>query len=155
VSRLTKIDVVVGTMLGVVLLIGGLLATGVYALFHGYFDHGLFEVKQADWSPSLPRRVALVAERSDNEALSGDQYFVLIRDHIPSATELKFAYYSHDVIFRTDGDCLNVRWSDPNDLTITCHDGTYGLVDAAHVVVQKHKARDVRIKYVNIADVGK
>jgi hypothetical protein len=39
----------------------------VYRLFHGYFDHGLFEVKQAQWSPS--KRVAIVAERSDHDAL--------------------------------------------------------------------------------------
>lgn len=50
----------------VVFLLGLLLATGVYAMFHGYFDHGLFEVKQVIWSPSDPQRVAVVAERSDH-----------------------------------------------------------------------------------------
>jgi len=55
---------------GVVLSVGLLMAMGVYALFHGYFDHGLFEVKQVEWSPSAPRRVAVVAERSDHEAMS-------------------------------------------------------------------------------------
>jgi hypothetical protein len=81
-SRLTKIDVVVGTMLGVVLLMGALLATGWYALFHGYFDPGLFEIKQVEWSSSTPRRVAVVAKRSDHQAMSSDIYFVIIADHV-------------------------------------------------------------------------
>ena len=39
-----------------------------FALFRGYFDHGLFEVKQTDWSSS--GKVAIVAERSDHQALA-------------------------------------------------------------------------------------
>jgi len=119
-SRLMKIDVVVAMMLSVLLLGGVLLATGWYALFHGYFDHGLFEIKQTEWSSSRPQRVAVVAERSDYEAMSSNQYFVLILDHIPSATELRHTYHSHDVIFRAADDCLSVRWTDPRSLTITC-----------------------------------
>jgi hypothetical protein len=61
---------------GVVLAVGLLMATGVYA--HGYFDHGLFQIKQAEWSPSPPQRVAVVAERSDHQAMSSDVYFVLV-----------------------------------------------------------------------------
>ena len=37
--------------LGILLLGAVLLAVGLYALFHGYFDHGLFEIKQAEWYP--------------------------------------------------------------------------------------------------------
>ena len=85
--------------LTLVFLVGVLLATAVYMLFHGYFDHGLFEVKQAQWSPSPERRVAVVAERSDHEALGGLEFFVLIKDHVPSPTELRFANHSDDVIF--------------------------------------------------------
>jgi len=51
--------------LGVVFLLGALLSTAGYALFRGYFDHGLFEIKQVEWSPSPSRRVAVVAERSE------------------------------------------------------------------------------------------
>src|SRR5437762_12011525 len=49
--------------LGVVFLLGALLSTAGYALFRGYFDHGLFEIKQVEWSPSPSRRVSVVAER--------------------------------------------------------------------------------------------
>jgi hypothetical protein len=82
-----------------------LVATGLtFALFHGYFDHGQFEVKQTNWSSS--GRVAMIAERSDHEALGGLDYFVLIGDHVFSPTELRFAYYSHDVAFAAADDCV-------------------------------------------------
>jgi|SRR5690349_204648 len=154
-SRLIKIDVVVGTWLGVFLLIGVLLATGWYALFHGYFDHGLFEVKQVEWSSSPTRRVAVVAERSDHEAMSSNYYFILILDHIPSATELRHTYYSHDVIFKAAGDCLSVRWTDQHHLTITCKMGSPDPLYIAGIAVQRHQIGDVTIKYVNIPDMGK
>jgi hypothetical protein len=141
--------------LAVILLIGILLAIGWYALFHGYFDHGLFEIKQVEWSPSFPRRVAVVAERSDHEAMSSDQYFVLIADHVPSATELRFTYYSKDVIFRAAGDCLGVRWTDPHSLTITCAMRYPDPLYMAGIAVQKYRAGDVAIRYVNIADSGR
>ena len=140
--------------LTLVFLVGVLLATAVYMLFHCYFDHGLFEIKQVEWSPSPPRRVAVVAERSDHEAMNSDQYFVLIRDHIPSATELRHTYYSHDVIFRAGGDCLSVHWTDPSTLTITCTMSSPDPLYNGGIAVQKHKAGDVAIKYVNIADIA-
>src|ERR1700756_787416 len=84
--------------LGILIFVLVVLAVGWYALFHGYFDHGLFEIKQVEWSSSTPRRVAVVAERSDHEALGGLEFFVLINDHVPSPTELRFANHSDHVI---------------------------------------------------------
>lgn len=136
--------------LTVVLLIGAALATEVYMLFHGYFDHGLFEIKQVEWSPSSPRRVALVAERSDHEAMSSNYYFVLIADHIPSPKDLRSTYYSHDVIFRAAGNCLNVHWTDPHGLAITCTVGYTDPLYTGGIAVQKRKADDIAITYVNI-----
>jgi len=43
------------------------LGLGIYGLFHGYFDHGQFEIKQYQWSSK--NQVAMLAERSDHEAL--------------------------------------------------------------------------------------
>lgn len=142
-------------VLGIAFLLGVLLTTGIYALFHGYFDSGLFEIKQVEWSSPSPRRVAVVAERSDHQAMSSDQYFVFISDHIPSATELRLTYYSHDVIFRAAGDCLSVRWTDSHSLTITCAMGSPDPLYTAGIAVQKRRFGDVAIKYVNIADIGK
>ena len=52
----------------------------LYALFHGYFDHGEFKIKQFQWSSA--NQVAMLVERSDNEALGGLDYYVLVGDHL-------------------------------------------------------------------------
>src|SRR6266404_1035008 len=125
-----------------------LVAVGfVFAWFHGYFDHGQFEIKETNWSSSA--RVAMVAERSDHEALNGDDYFVLIGDHVFSPTELRFAYYSHDVAFAAADDCLSVRWIDARHLAVMCRDGS---LDSSHINVRKRQVGDVAITYVNIPD---
>ena len=99
----------------VVLSVSLLMAACVYVLFHGYFDHGLFEIKQLEWSPSAPRRVAVVAERFDHQAMNSDTYFVLIADHVFSAAELRRAYHSDGVVFAAASDCLTVSWTDPHE----------------------------------------
>jgi hypothetical protein len=142
-SKLTNIR------LGVTFLVRVLLVTAVYGLFHGYFDHGLFEIKQVEWSPSAPRRVAVVAERSDHEAMSSDIYFVLVGDHVFSASEMRRAYHSDDVLFAAANDCLSVRWTDPHRVTVGCRSGT---IDSAQIEVRKTRADGVAITYVNIAD---
>ena len=136
--------------LSMLLLIAVVPAVGLYALFHGYFDHGLFEIKQAEWSPSARLRVAVLAERSDHEAMSSDQYFVLITDHIPSAKKLRFTYHSNDVIFRAAGDCLTLHWTDPHRLAITCTIGYTDPLYTGGIAVQKRKVNDIAVAYVNI-----
>jgi hypothetical protein len=135
--------------LGVVFLLGALLATAGYALFRGYFDRGLFEIKQAEWSSSAPQRVAVVAERSDHQAMSSNVYFVLIGDHVFSPTELRRAYHSDAVVFAAASDCLTISWSDPHHLVLNCRDDK---IDAAHINARKSIADDVTITYVNIAN---
>jgi hypothetical protein len=142
-NKLIKIGLIVVPLLGV------LLAAAVYMLFHGYFDHGLFEVKQVDWSPSPPQRVAVVAERSDHDAMSSDTYFVLIGDHVFSTKELRRAYHSDNVTFAAAADCLSVKWRDAHHLVVSCREGA---VDSAHIDVRKTKTDDVVITYANIAD---
>jgi hypothetical protein len=142
-SKLTKIR------LSVVILLAVLLTTVVYLLFHGYFDHGLFEIKQVEWSPSAPRRVAVVAERSDHQAMNSDIYFVLVGDHIFSASEMRRAYHSDDVVFAAANDCLSVSWRDSRNLVLNCRNST---IDSAQINVHKTTADEVAITYVNIAD---
>jgi hypothetical protein len=132
--------------LGVVFLLGVLLAICVYALLH---DPGQFEIKEVKWSPLPLRRVALVAKRSDREAMSSDIYFVLIADHVLSAAELRKAYHSPDVVFAASSDCLHISWTDPHHLLASCRNGT---IDPAHIAVRKPTGGDVAITYVNIAD---
>ena len=122
-----------------------------FALFRGYFDHGLFEVKQTDWSSS--GKVAILAERSDHQALSSSVYFVLIGDHVFSPTELRTAYYRDHGIFAAATDCLSVRWTDPHNLTVSCRGES---LDASRIEnVQQHQDGDVKITYVNIPAINR
>lgn len=136
----------------VVILVAGLvcaLVMIVCGLFHGYFDRGQFEVKNAEWSPS--GRVALIAERSDHGALSSDIYFVLVGDHLFSSTELRHAYYGPAVIFAAAAeDCLALRWKDPRNLVITCGNGS---IDRSHINLQRNQVGDVIVSYVNIPTI--
>ena len=126
-----------------------LLATAVlYALFHGYFDQGQFEIKRFEWSSS--NQVAMVVERIDpNEALGGLDYYVLIGNHLYTPTELRHAYYSEAVVFSAlSNDCLRVRWDRPDRLVIKCEGS---IVDANHINSQRQRIGDIAISYENIA----
>jgi len=134
---------------GVVLSVGLLMATGVYALFHGYFDPGQFELKQAQWSSS--KQVAMLAERSDHQALGGLTYFVLIGNHLFSPAELRHAYHSNARIFAAASNCINLRWESSSKLIITCHGST---VDSDFIDVQKQQDGNIAISYENIPIKG-
>ena len=118
----------------------------LYALFHGYFDHGQFEIKQFQWSSA--GQVAMLAERSDNQALGGLEDYVLIGDHLFTPAELRRAYYSDAVVFNALSDCLSLRWDSPNRLAITCSGST---VDRGHINAQKRQIGNIAVSYENIA----
>ena len=118
----------------------------VYALFHGYFDHGHFELKQSQRSP--PNRVAMLAERWDEQSLGGLQDFVVIGDHTYSPAELRHALYSDAVIFSALSDCIKLRWDGPKKLIIRCEGST---IDTRHINRQKHQVGDISVSYENIA----
>jgi hypothetical protein len=119
----------------------------LYGLFHGYFDRGEFEIKRFQWSSA--NQVAMVAERSDQNALGGLDYFVLTGNHLFTPTELRHAYHSNAVVFSalTD-DCLTLRWDGQNRLTIRCNGST---VDKDHINAQRQQMGSVAISYENIA----
>lgn len=68
----------------------------------------------------FPNKFAIVAKRSDNEALNGDDYFVFVADHIYSPQELKLAWHRSPIIFRANRDGLEVHWAGPQQLVIQC-----------------------------------
>jgi hypothetical protein len=117
------------------------LGVAVYALFHGYFDHGQFEIKQAQWSSS--GHVAMLAERSDQQALGGLTFFVLIGNHLFSTAELRLAR-----IFAAASDCINLRWENPNKLVISCQGSS--PIDPGLIDVQKLQSGNIAISYENI-----
>ena len=122
-----------------------LAMASLYALFHGYFDHGQFEIKQFQWSST--NQVAMVAERSDREALGGLEDYVLIGNHLFTPAELRHAYYSNAVIFNASSDCLTLQWNGQNKLTIRCNGST---IDRDHINAQRQQIGDVAISYENI-----
>jgi hypothetical protein len=128
-----------------VLIVLILVATVVFLLFTGHFYGGKFEVVETNWAS--PKLVAMVARRSDQEALSGDQYFVLVGDHPFSARELRYAYYHHGLIFSSDGACVTTSWKDARNLVVSCHDGS---IEAGEIAVEQRKAAEVGVSYVNI-----
>lgn len=137
-TRISKISLVTAGILVI-------FAACLYALFHGYFDHGQFRTQQVVSSPG--KELAVIGERFDQEALSSDQYFVLLSDHIPSAKELRAAYYSDQVIFRAGGSCLNVRWESSQHLIIECPDES---ITSGEIAVEKERFDGVKISYLRI-----
>src|SRR5580698_8974566 len=117
-----------------------------YLLFHGYFDHGKFEIRQVQWSSS--KQVAMLAERSDKEALGGLTFFVLIGDHVFSPDELRHAYHSDAPIFAAMATCLNLQWKSTRVLVVAC-DGSN--LDQEYIDVEKKQSAGVSISYVNIS----
>ena len=123
-----------------------LISLGVYGLFRGHFDHGTFVIKEVQWSPS--KQVAIIAERTDKEALGGLTYFVIIDHHVLSPDELKLAYHSNAVIFDAMATCLNLHWEGPSKLVVACS-GSH--LDQEYINVEKRQSGGVAISYVNIS----
>ncbi|HKF53296.1 MAG TPA: hypothetical protein VKB26_13355 [Candidatus Acidoferrales bacterium] len=122
------------------------LAIAVYALFHGYFDRGHFEIKQFQWSST--KQVAMLAERWDDQALGGLADFVLVGNHVFTPAELRHAYYSDAVVFNAETDCLTLRWDGPNRLIIRCNGAT---LDFRHINAENQQVGNVAVSYENIA----
>jgi hypothetical protein len=127
---------------GVVAVLVAILA---YGLFHGFFDRGQFEVKDFQWSSN--GKVAIVAERSDQAALTSYMYFVLIADHLLSPKELRRAYYNKASVFEAASSCVRVRWEGPNRLIVACKDG---MIGADHIESQVEQSGPVSVAYKNI-----
>jgi hypothetical protein len=141
---MTKTKVIAIT---VFIFVAMLLTTG-YLLWHGYLDPGKFEIKSVQWSSA--KQVAVVAERSDNEALGGLEYFVLVGDHLFTETELRHALHSDKPVFSADRECLTLRWNDPHNLVITCDDKS---ITPGDINRQRHQSGEVTITYVNIPNI--
>lgn len=123
-----------------------LTMASLYGLFHGYFDHGEFEIKQVQRFST--NEVAMLAERSDREALGGLDDYVLIGDHVFTPAELRHAYHSDAVVFSALSDCLTIRWDGPDRLVIRCNGS---IIDKNHINAQKQQIADISIAYENIA----
>ena len=109
----------------------------VYALFHGYFDHGHFEIKS--YARSSVNQVAVVAERWDaDEALGGLDSYVVLGNHLFSPDELRHAYYSDAVVFAAESTCATVHWESEKKLQISCKGSA---IDKGHINAQRQQDR--------------
>jgi hypothetical protein len=148
-SDLSGISAAKGNKLKIILGGFGVLAVVVvllaYGLFHGYFDKGRFEVKESVWSSD--GKIAIVAERSDQAALTSYIYFVLIGEHLLSPPELRQAYYREAPVFEAASSCVSVRWKGPNELIVACKDG---MVDIDHIEFQAKRSGTIAIVYEGI-----
>ena len=134
------------SLIVVFLIVSSLLTVG-FGLFSGRFDHGQYAIEQVQWIS--PGSAALIAKRSDHDALNSDQHFVLIANHQLTAKELRTAYYHDGVIFRASTECLRVQWESPQKLIVTCFGGS---IRPTEIAVQKHRSGDVDVLYRNIPE---
>lgn len=88
--------------------------------FLGVLDSGKFEIAQSQIISQ--NHIAMLARRSDNTALSGDTYFVVIGNHLYTSSELKRAFYSSRPVFVAGRSGLDIYSAAPNVLTIECKD---------------------------------
>ena len=144
-SRMKNTTKIAAVIVGVVLAVGFGL---VYGLFHGYFDVGKFDIKQVQWSSE--KQAAMVVERSDQQALDGYTYFVLIGDHVFSPSELRHKYHSNAPAFAAADSCLDLHWQTPSKLVIACkgHD-----ITPEHIDVERHEVGGIAILYDNIPNM--
>jgi hypothetical protein len=137
----------VGEIIVVVLcVVVTLFAVVIFGLFHGYLDHGQFDIKHAQWSSS--KQVAMVVERSDRQALGGLTNFVVVGNHLFTADELRHVYHSDAVIFAATTTCLDAHWESSTKLIVACKGST---LDSNHIDVQKEQSDGIAISYENIS----
>jgi hypothetical protein len=115
--------------------------------FRGNLDPGQFEILRT--AQNSEKKYAIVAKRSDHEALNGDQYFVLLSDTIYSSNELRVAFHRSPILFSADRDGIEVRWTSPNELVIECQDCG---ISKTEINTRQSRAANVSIHYVNFPE---
>lgn len=135
---------ILSASIAVVGVLAAFFAIGGYLLFHGYFDHGTFVLRQIRWSPD--HEVAMIAERWDHDAFGSLEYFVVVGDHRFSPRELRSALYSDAVILNVGADCLDAHWSGSKTLVVACK----SAMDRSEINPQVRDLGDIHIVYRNI-----
>jgi hypothetical protein len=129
----------------IVAISAAVLALLAVALFRGCFDPGAFEVKSVVRSTS--GKLAVVARRSDHQAMNSDEYFVIVANEVPSAHDLKFALHSSRPVFSTGAPCVEARWQDSAHLVISCREGS---IKKSDINGFRHRIDDVVVLFDGI-----
>jgi len=127
----------------IVFAIGCFLAFWYRRISSGVLDSGNFQILQTEMI--APNRIAMLAQRSDDVALSGNTVFVVIGDHHYSTLELKRALHKSEPLFIADRAGLVIRWENPSELVIQCKDCG---ITKDRIEMQKAFDGDVAIRYV-------
>ena len=126
-------------------LVVGLFGSAGLLLFDGDLDFGgRYEILQT--IPYTPGRIAFEIQRTDNQALNGPRYAVLIEDHTPTTLEMKHAMISfwRHRSFRLANQSIVMNWLGPNALTLTT---TAAGTKPEWVLRQRRQIGDVAIEY--------
>jgi hypothetical protein len=95
---------------------------------------------------SSNQRVAMLVERCDHAALSGNTLFVLISDHVYPLPELRKRIYGLHPVFMSGRDGISIHWSGPDELTIRC---LRCDLKKAEIEKQEFRQGKVSIKYLD------
>jgi hypothetical protein len=117
---------------------------GVWSIlaWFGVFDTAPYSITQ---SVNLaPGQIAMVGIRSDQTAMVGYEYFVLISDHVYSPTELR--RYFHRSIFSAGTGAFTIEKDSPSELVIRCRPNCGITKDI--IETQEFSKGNIKIRYV-------
>ena len=110
--------------------------------YQGVSNSEIVQVIETQTSPS--NHVAMLIERSDHAALSGNTFFVFVSDRVYQLPELRQHLYALQPVFRAGLGGLSIDWSGPNELTIRCH----GCGDTKNIIeTQLFAQNGIAIRY--------
>ena len=113
--------------------------------FDGDLDFG-GHYKILQTVPYSSDRAAFEIQRTDDQALDGNRYAILIDDHTPTTPEMRHAiisFWRHRSFTLAD-QSVSIKWAGPNVLTLTT---TAAGTSPDWVLNQRHQAGDVTFRY--------
>ena len=114
----------------------------------GTRDQGVFAV-QSQANGESGRR-SFVVERSDNAALSGNTFYVMVSDHLPNRGEMSAALHQGHVAFAVGRGGFITRWKGVDSLEVVCEANC--PIYAEIVETRLNRFEGVEIRYVGFPD---
>ena len=103
-------------------------------------------MKRTYFCPGSGGKVAMLVERSDDSALSGNDVFVFLPDHLYTIPELRKNLYALDPVFQVGDDRLALEWVNSSELDIRCIACT---VTKGVITTQKNFQSGVTVRYLD------
>jgi len=112
--------------------------------FHGVANADHVRVLEAKTASN--GRVAMLVERSDDSALSGNDVFVFLPDHLYTIPELRKNLYALDPVFQVGDNRLSMEWVNGSELDIRC---VACMVMKETVTTQRSFQSGVTVRYID------